>query len=170
MTETGGTDSLDQDAVASLEPDEVDFDQDLAFSQAGEDEIMEQSYVPNDRPVFAGHHGETAAEQAEGASLDERLAAEVPDVGIERPGDTLLPEEQPLQDALGEDMAAEDLVVTDDPDGSEVGDFRAGRLVEPDQGAAEDAEKDMIATDVGIDGGAASAEEAAMHVVEDPSY
>ena len=89
---------------------------------------------------------------------------------MERPGDELLPEEQPLDDALGEDMAAEDLVVTDEPVGNEVGDFRAGRLVEPDEGAHEDAEKDMIATDVGIDGGAASAEEAAMHVVEDPGY
>ena len=65
-------------------------------------------------------------------------------------------------------MSAEDLVPTDDPDAAEVGDLRAGRLVEPDEGVREDVEKDLVATDVGIDGGAASAEEAAMHVVEEP--
>ena len=44
---------------------------------------------------------------------------------------------------------------------------RAGRLVAPDEGAHEDTEKDLIARDVGIDGGAASAEEAAVHRVPD---
>ena len=44
---------------------------------------------------------------------------------------------------------------------------RAGRLVDPDQGAGSDTEKDLIASDVGIDGAGASAEEAAVHVVED---
>ena len=42
---------------------------------------------------------------------------------------------------------------------------RAGRLVAPDEGAHPDEEKDEIATDVGRDGQAASAEEAAMHVI-----
>jgi hypothetical protein len=64
-------------------------------------------------------------------------------------------------------VSAEDLQPVDDIEG-EVGDLRAGRLVEPDEGAHEDTEKDLVAEDVGIDGGAASAEEAAMHVVEDP--
>jgi hypothetical protein len=40
--------------------------------------------------------------------------------------------------------------------------------VAPDEGAHEDDESDLIAGDVGIDGGAASAEEAAMHVVDEP--
>lgn len=40
-----------------------------------------------------------------------------------------------------------------------------GRLVDPDQGAYSDTEKDAVAYDVGADGGAASAEEAAMHVI-----
>ena len=50
---------------------------------------------------------------------------------------------------------------------AEVGDDRSGRLVSPDEGAHADTEKDLVAGDVGIDGGAASAEEAAMHVVEE---
>ena len=41
------------------------------------------------------------------------------------------------------------------------------RLVAEDEGAHSDDEEDLVATDVGIDGGAASAEEAAIHVVED---
>ncbi|MEU2590358.1 DUF5709 domain-containing protein, partial [Streptomyces albidoflavus] len=39
--------------------------------------------------------------------------------------------------------------------------------VAPDEGAHEDAEKDIIAEDVGIDGAAASAEEAAVHLVDE---
>ncbi len=49
----------------------------------------------------------------------------------------------------------------------EVGDRRAGRLVDPNEGIGEDTEKDMIGEDVGIDGAAASAEEAAVHIVPD---
>ncbi len=52
-----------------------------------------------------------------------------------------------------------------DLDDGEVGGRRAGRLVDPDEGTGEDTEKDLFGTDVGIDGAAASAEEAAMHVV-----
>ena len=47
------------------------------------------------------------------------------------------------------------------PEDDQVGDLRAGRLV-----ATSDAD-DFTADDVGIDGAAASAEEAAIHVVED---
>ncbi|WP_380166474.1 DUF5709 domain-containing protein [Jannaschia sp. R86511] len=160
-------DMIDTDAVASLEPDEVAYDQDLALGEDGEEDVAQRSYVPNDRPVAAGQHGTTAEEQHDGSSLEDRLAAERPDVDGERPGDEVLPSEQPLDDALGEDVSSEDLVATDEPDG-EVGDLRAGRLVEPDEGVRDDTEKDMVADDVGIDGGAASAEEAAMHVTEDP--
>jgi hypothetical protein len=163
----GQVDPIDADAVASLEPDEVAFDQDLALGEDGEEDVAQRSWVAPDRPLGATQHGTTAAEQLEGSSLEDRLAAEVPDVGAERPGEQVLPDDAPLGDALGEDVSAEDLQPVDDVEG-EVGDLRAGRLVEPDEGAHEDTEKDLVAEDVGIDGGAASAEEAAMHVVEDP--
>ena len=45
---------------------------------------------------------------------------------------------------------------------------RAGRLVAEDEGVRTDTEKDLVATDVGIDGAGAGAEEAAVHVEEDP--
>ncbi|OAN39880.1 DUF5709 domain-containing protein [Mycolicibacterium iranicum] len=49
----------------------------------------------------------------------------------------------------------------------EVGMARAGRLVAPDLGFGEDTEAEMVASDVGLSGGAASAEEAAVHVIDD---
>ena len=160
-------DQIDSDAVASLDPDEVSYDQDLALGEDGEEDVAQRSYVPNDRPVAAGQHGTTAQEQHDGSSLEDRVAAERPDLDGERPGDEVLPTDQPLGDALGEDVASEDLAMTEDHD-AEVGDLRAGRLVEPDEGVRDDTEKDLVASDVGVDGGAASAEEAAMHVTEDP--
>jgi hypothetical protein len=48
----------------------------------------------------------------------------------------------------------------------EVGDDRAGRLVAPDDGVGEDDEEELFGREVGIDGGAASAEEAAVHVID----
>ncbi len=56
-----------------------------------------------------------------------------------------------------------------EPVDHEVGTSRSGRLVAPDEGAHEDGESGLIATDVGIDGAAASAEEAAVHVVDEDS-
>jgi hypothetical protein len=167
VSEQQGVDRVDAEATAGQDLDEVDFDQDLAFGEDGDDDNMDRSYVPNDYPVAATRHGTTAAEQHEGSSIEQRLDAEEPDVVGDRPGDEVLPDDQPLSDALGEDVASEDLAMTGDDD-SEVGDLRAGRLVDPDEGVREDTEKDLVAEDVGIDGGAASAEEAAMHITDNP--
>ena len=56
---------------------------------------------------------------------------------------------------------------TEFPQRNEVGRARAGRIVAPDQGFGEDIDADLVANDVGIDGGAASAEEAAVHIIDD---
>ena len=53
------------------------------------------------------------------------------------------------------------------PESREVGRVRAGRLVAPDWGFGEDTEAELVAEDAGISGGAASAEEAAVHIIED---
>ncbi|MDV3130207.1 DUF5709 domain-containing protein [Mycobacterium sp. 21AC1] len=74
--------------------------------------------------------------------------------------DELLSEEEPdpaMQQDAPDEQAGDD----------EVGDGRAGRLVAPDDGAGEDDEADLLGREVGIDGGAASAEEAAVHVIDD---
>lgn len=99
------------------------------------------------------HQGTTAREQHEGESLDQRLAEERTDPALEK---------LDADDRVGDLPGGQG-----EPLDAEVGADRAGRLVAPDEGAHEDAEKDMIAEDVGIDGGAASAEEAAVHRVPD---
>ncbi|HET7740765.1 MAG TPA: DUF5709 domain-containing protein [Mycobacterium sp.] len=53
------------------------------------------------------------------------------------------------------------------PRRDEVGRVRAGRLVAPDRGFGDDEEAELVADDVGISGGAASAEEAAVHIIDD---
>lgn len=71
----------------------------------------------------------------------------------------------------------EERVGGDDPDGidaeddwlgdREVGSRRSGRLVASDRGVLEDTDKELWGEDVGVDGGAASAEEAAVHLIDD---
>ncbi len=134
-----------------------DLDNSLGGDQ---DDMMDTSWSPPERPRNAEAN----------VTLDERLSEEEPEVWeqrAERAGDpvgnlTADASAEGLDDGLG-DTADTDGELRDD----EVGDVRAGRLVAPDEGAHEDAEKDLVAGDVGIDGGAASAEEAAMHVVDD---
>ncbi len=94
----------------------------------------------------------TAAERHRGETLDERLAEEVPELAA------------PDGDGIG-DCPDSDGELLD----NEVGDLRSGRLVAPNEGAHEDEESGLVATDVGIDGAAASAEEAAMHIVDEDS-
>lgn len=52
-----------------------------------------------------------------------------------------------------------------DEDDAQLGARRAGRLVADDEGSHEDSTDQVWASDVGIDGGAASAEEAAIHII-----
>ncbi len=85
----------------------------------------------------------TESEEHDGLSLDELLAAETPDV------DELAADE--------DDSEVEAL---------ELGGERAGRLVDSGEGSYEDNEKALIGEDVGFSGGAASAEEAAMHIFD----
>ncbi|MFI9601266.1 MULTISPECIES: DUF5709 domain-containing protein [Streptomyces] len=118
----------------------------------GVDDPLDRGWSPPERPWAVEHTGVTAAERRQGETLDQRLAEELP--------------EPPAWD--GDDMGD-----CEDSDGelldNEVGAARSGRLVAPDEGAHEDDESALVATDVGIDGAAASAEEAAMHVVDEES-
>ena len=80
-------------------------------------------------------------------------------------------EHETLDERLEEEIPERDPYVVDDDgeilDDGEVGDERAGRLVDPNGGIGPDLERDLVGNDVGIDGGAASAEEAAVHIVND---
>ncbi|MET3962419.1 hypothetical protein ABIE44_002353 [Marmoricola sp. OAE513] len=115
----------------------------------GVDDVLDEGYSPPERPMASGPKGRTPREQAEGETIEDRLAQEEPDV-----------------DPLGGDGAALDDEFGD-PAESFAGDVRSGRLVAPDEGLGEDTSKDEIASDVGIDGAGASAEEAAMHVIDE---
>jgi hypothetical protein len=110
---------------------------------------LDRGYSPPEKWSAAQGYGNTPYEEATGESLDQRVAQEDP-------------EPDPYDAAARRDDLDEDF-----SDG-EVGDRRAGRLVDPDQGLGEDEEADLLADDVGIDGAAASAEEAAVHIVPDP--
>jgi Family of unknown function (DUF5709) len=80
-------------------------------------------------------------------------------------GDTA--EEAREGESLDAHLAEEEPEVWDDDVDDVEPEPRAGRLVAPDEGAHEDTEPDEVATDVGRAGYASSAEEAAMHVVDD---
>ena len=76
-------------------------------------------------------------------------------------------EHETLEERLGEEIPEPDPYADEILDDGEVGDERAGRLVEPNEGIGPDRESNLVGTDVGIDGAAASAEEAAVHIVSD---
>ncbi|NLG46416.1 DUF5709 domain-containing protein [Gordonia sp. (in: high G+C Gram-positive bacteria)] len=77
-------------------------------------------------------------------TLDSRLAEEEPDTSYD--------------DADGD---------PDFPERAEVGRRRAGRLIAPDEGTGPDVDNQLLATDAGVDGAGASAEEAAMHYIDE---
>ena len=113
----------------------------------GVDDILDEGISPPERPRGVTAKGVTDREQLEGETIDERVAQEEPEVwaGVE--------EER-------------DADILDGPVGGEVGDKRTGRLLAPDEGAHEDVDNELFAEDEGIDGAGASAEEAAMHTIE----
>ena len=142
---------------ADLEDYEVKDAYDTLDGDPGDDPL-DRGVAPPQRWSAGMRFGSTAAEQGAGESLDQLLAEEEPDIA----GD--LDDERPEDIAGDEDAADEDvdgLLLDDGPDP------RAGRLVAEDEGAHPAGEADLVARDVGIDGAAATAEEAAVHVVDD---
>jgi hypothetical protein len=108
----------------------------------GVEDVLDEGYSPPEREPDHLRHPEG------GESLEERLD-----------------EEEPETWAQADEERDADIV--DGEIGGEVGDRRSGRLMAPDEGSGEDTEKDMVAEDEGIDGAGASAEEAAMHTIDD---
>jgi hypothetical protein len=111
----------------------------------GLEDPLEEGYSPPEKWSAAEGYGNTPLEEELGETLDMRLAQEEP-------------EPDPYLEAEKD---------VDDLDDGEVGDERSGRLVAPDEGLGEDVDSQMYGTDVGIDGAGASAEEAAVHEVEE---
>jgi hypothetical protein len=164
MTEfpTESADSIDAAAMADVPDSEEQLDQEQPYDSLvdrGVDDALDEGYSPPERYSSAERFGNTAEEMHAGESFEERLRQEVPDEEVSYGEDA--GEEDPARDPL--EIDPEEDFLSD----REVGDQRAGRLVDPDEGIGEDEEKDMVGDDVGIDGAAASAEEAAVHVIDD---
>ncbi|MDR1852204.1 MAG: DUF5709 domain-containing protein [Propionibacteriaceae bacterium] len=102
----------------------------------GVDDVLDEGYTAPERWSVF-----MRGDGTRGDSIDQRLSEEEPDVDIDDEWD---PDED-----------------------QEVGHSRAGRIVSSQGGWDEaDTESEALAEDVGLDGGAASAEEAAVHLME----
>jgi hypothetical protein len=141
-----------------------------SLDDRGVDDILDEGYSPPEKWSVLERFGNTAEEEREGETLDQKLAEEEPDPALAYDaddGDDPAPAGAPASD-LDLDSSVDVQQLGDDfGDDQEVGDERAGRLVAEDEGAHADDEKDLVAGDVGIDGAGASAEEAAVHIVEE---
>ena len=151
----------------SFEQDDIDdegvLDPSDTLDGEPDGDPLEAGYLPTDRWSAGMRFGSTEAEERAGESLDQLLAEEEPDV-------TLDPAEEKPDEATGEGEFGDEDAGDEDVDGlllDDGPDPRAGRLVAEDEGTHSDEEADLVAYDAGIDGGAASAEEAAVHVTDD---
>jgi len=114
------------------------------------EEALDAGYIPPDRPYGLDGDEVTPAAMREGDSLDGRLHRERPDTGAEE----LTPDVDDQPEALA-------------------GDERSGRLAPAVDTAivgtgSDDTIGSTDAVDVGVSGGAASAEEAAIHTLDEP--
>lgn len=154
-------DSTGSESLGSYSLDDEDqLQPEDTLDDRGTEDLLDEGYSPPERPMGVDAFGTTLAEQRQGESIEQRLAHEVPD-----PTSAFV---DPLSDS--------DPTAVDDPDASaaeddfperhEVGDRRSGRLTAPKEGGQQDTESDIVAEEVGIDGGGSSAEEAAMHIID----
>lgn len=153
--------SYSLDDEDQLQPEDT-----LTGTGEGNQDALDTSYSPPDSPRGSLAHGTTAEEQGRDESIEERIKQETPDpasaagapenesgLDVERLGGDDPDAIDADQDWLGAD--------------GEVGRERSGRLVDDGEGFREDTESQAWGRDVGIDGGAASAEEAAVHLVDE---
>jgi hypothetical protein len=149
-------------------PDDYDEFQDEGNLDASDtlegnpgDDPLDAGIIPADKWSAGMRFGDTAAEEKQGESLDQLLAEEEPDVLAKLDSEDEEDESESDDDEDAGDEDVDGLLLDDGPDP------RSGRLVAEDEGAHSVTESDLVATDAGIDGGAASAEEAAVHTVDD---
>jgi hypothetical protein len=123
---------------AELEDDGVLDSSDTLEGDVGDDPL-DSGIDAGDRYSAGERFGTTLTEEREGETFDQLLAEEEPDV-------------DPYREAGTPDYG------TAHP---------AGRLVAENEGLGEDDESELVGFDVGVDGGADSAEESAIHVVDE---
>ena len=142
MSESDGRTRFEEEGIPDL--------QDGTPEQQWASDPQEAPPAGQEAPVASDEHGTTMDEQRTGESLDDRLSRERPDPAA----DPQVDEEEERRDAQA---APADMI--GQPGGSEE---PAGRIVEQDQGAETDAERETTAEDVGVDGGGFEPEERAM--------
>jgi hypothetical protein len=132
------------------EPEPMEDDGVLDASDTLDDDLvadpLDTGIAPADRWSGADRFGTTPAEERAGEPLELRLAEEEPDI-------------DPNADNGEDEDELTRRGYERDP--------RAGRLADSD-GYGDDDGTDLTGWDAGVDGGGASAEEAAIHVVDDP--
>lgn len=133
-------DEIDDDVLEQLDAADT-------LETGGPADPLDAGWSPPERPRGLDDWGVTAAETAGHESLTARLARELPEL-VADPGD-----------GLGDTLDTDGELIDD-----EVGTRRAGRLLD-----SGDLDHGLYAVDAGIDGAGASAEEAAVHLVEDPA-
>ncbi|MDI2124676.1 DUF5709 domain-containing protein [Yinghuangia seranimata] len=137
--EARGDDVYQPDGTGNDAPDDA-YDLENALDEPDLDELLDQGYSPPERPYAVEDHGTTQSEQRAGEPLDRRLARE-----------------RPEPETVDDDGVGDQPGGAGEPVDKQAGHRRSGRLLAEDTGGT--------ARDVGIDGGAASAEEAAVHTV-----
>jgi hypothetical protein len=140
--DSDSTDGVDIDS-GLLQPED-------SLDDRGVLDVLDEGYSPPDRAWELNDYGLTAREAAEHESLNGRLARELPDI--------MIPDGDGLGDASDTDGELYD---------NEAGTARSGRLIDVEATGEIDDFAYLYAVDIGRDGGAASAEEAAVHIVRD---
>lgn len=139
MTEIEPSVPDSSEQLDQLQRDETLIDRGVA-------DVLDEGYTAPDTWSSAQGFGNTPAEMRRGETLDQRVTQEAPELSP--------PDDTPWN--------------PDPNEKREVGSRRAGRLVDAFDGyPAEDIEAQVVGKDVGRSGGAATAEEAAMHVIDD---
>lgn len=135
--DSGGTPATTPDPETVAEGDTDQLQQEDTLLDRGVDSILDEGYSPPERPP--GNRLETHLDQVIGESMDDKLAQEQPEVWE----------------------------TTDRPDAGAREADRAGRLAPDEADDAGTPTASTMARDVGIAGSAATAEEAAVHVVDE---
>ncbi len=165
MSDIDQNDSIDEDLTVYSTDESDQLQPEDTLDQEDVDDVLDRGYSPGETERGTDAFGTTAYEESQDETIDQRILQEVPDPNSAYGA----PDNESGLDT--------ERVGGDDPDAidaeddwlgdNEVGDARAGRLVADDEGTRGDTEKQVWASDVGVDGAAASAEEAAMHIVDE---
>ena len=164
MSDQPGRENIDDDLGSYSVDDENQLQYgDTLDTGLGEDE----PYSPPNLQPRSTEWGTTASEQRQDESIEQRIMQEVPDPdsAYGAPDNESGLEQDPRDRVGGDDPDSIDAV--DDWLGdTEVGDSQAGQVVEPDEGAHQDVDKELVGEHTDSTGNV-SAEESAMHVVDE---